>query len=276
MGRITARRPVTKIVVGVGEDRVPDVLAVEEPLEIRVGGRPLAVTMRTPGSDVELAAGFLVSEAVIARGDQFRSAIHCGGPGTGGGGNTYNVLDVTLSPGTSAPAPEATRNFYTTSSCGVCGKAGIDAIETVSQYDVAADAAVLDAARLATFPDELRARQGIFDRTGGLHAAALFDAATGQLLVLREDVGRHNALDKLIGARARLGDRTPGFALITSRLSVEMVQKAATVGMALLVALSAPTTLALEQAEAAGVTLVAGARPDSLQLYTHPARLEVP
>ena len=275
MGRITTRRPVTKIVVGVGEDRVPDVLAVEEPLEIRVGGRPLAVTMRTPGSDVELAAGFLVSEAVIARGDQFRSAIHCGGPGTGGGGNTYNVLDVTLSHGTPPPAPAATRNFYTTSSCGVCGKAGIDAIETVSQYDVAADAAVLDAARLATFPDELRARQGIFDRTGGLHAAALFDAATGRLLVLREDVGRHNAVDKVIGW-AVLNDRVPlrGCVLqVSGRASFELVQKAVMAGVPFLAAVSAPSSLAVELAEAAGLTLVGFLRGRSMNVYSHPHRI---
>ena len=147
------------------------------------------------------------------------------------------------------PAPAATRNFYTTSSCGVCGKAGIDAIETVSQYDVAADAAVLDAARLVTFPDELRARQGIFDRTGGLHAAALFDAATGQLLVLREDVGRHNALDKLAGALAKGGvSAASGVIVLTSRLSVELVQKAAVAGCPVLVGVGAPTSLAVELA----------------------------
>src|SRR6187431_512071 len=149
MGRITTRRPIVKITVGGESTRRPDTLAVEEPLEIRVGGTPLAVTMRTPGNDVELAAGFLVSEGVISLGEHFRSAIHCGGPGTGGpsagggldlldntGGNTYNVLDVTLAPGVAPPDPDLTRNFYTTSSCGLCGKASIEAVETVSSYDV--------------------------------------------------------------------------------------------------------------------------------------------
>src|SRR3954449_5852793 len=132
MGRITARRPVVKITVGGEGHRRSDTLAVEEPLEIRVGGAPLAVTMRTPGNDVELAAGFLVSEGVISRGDQFRSAIHCGGPGFEGAtaGNTYNVLDVSLAPGVAPPDPDLARSFYTTSSCGLCGKASIDAVET--------------------------------------------------------------------------------------------------------------------------------------------------
>ena len=124
MGRIVARRPVLRITVGEGERRRPDVLAVEEPLEIRVAGSPLAVTMRTPGHDVELATGFLVSEGVIAHGEDMRSAIHCGGPGTGGTDNTYNVLDLTLAPGVAPPAPEVARNFYTTSSCGV--RQGLD------------------------------------------------------------------------------------------------------------------------------------------------------
>src|SRR5918993_3537191 len=238
MGRITVRRPVTKLTVGAEGARRSDTLAVEEPLEIRVGGLSLAVTMRTPGNDVELAAGFLVSEGVISRGDQFRSAIHCGGPGTGGpiagisvgapDGNTYNVLDVSLAPGVRPPDPELARAFYTTSSCGLCGKASIDAVETVSVYDVASDDANLDAATLAGFPDALRAQQAVFDKTGGLHAAALFDASTGELLVLREDVGRHNAVDKVIGW-AVLNDRLPlrGVVVqVSGRASFELIQKA--------------------------------------------------
>ena len=199
MGRITVRRPVTRITVGSTAVRRPDTLAVEEPLEIRVGGMPLAVTMRTPGHDVELAAGFLVSEGVISHAGEFHSAIHCGGPGSGGEGNTYNVLDVALAPGVRPPDPDLARAFYTTSSCGVCGKASIDAVETVSSYDVADDPVAVDAATLAGLPDALRAGQAVFEKTGGLHAAGLFDAATGALLVLREDVGRHNAVDKVVG-----------------------------------------------------------------------------
>ncbi|TDN92016.1 formate dehydrogenase accessory sulfurtransferase FdhD [Microbacterium sp. BK668] len=282
MGRITARRPVVKITLGVGETRRPDTLAVEEPLEIRVGGAPLVVTMRTPGHDVELAAGFLVSEGVISSGEQFRSAIHCGGPGTGaapasGEGNTYNILDVALAPGAALPAADLARNFYTTSSCGLCGKASIEAVETVSSYDVSADDAVLDAEALAAFPDRLRAQQSVFDKTGGLHAAALFDARTGELLVLREDVGRHNAVDKVIGW-AVLQDRLPlrGTVLqVSGRASFELVQKAVMAGLPVLAAVSAPSSLAVELAEASGLTLVGFLRGASMNVYSRADRVRV-
>ncbi|MFH8249196.1 formate dehydrogenase accessory sulfurtransferase FdhD [Microbacterium sp. B2969] len=283
MGRITARRPVVRIRLGVGETRRPDTLAVEEPLEIRVGGAPLVVTMRTPGSDVELAAGFLVSEGVISRGDQFRSAIHCGGPGTGGplagtAENTYNVLDVALAAGVPAPSSDLTRNFYTTSSCGLCGKASIEAVETVSAYDVATDDVRVDAATLVRFPELLRADQTVFDKTGGLHAAALFDAVTGELLVLREDVGRHNAVDKVVGW-AVLNDRLPlrGTVLqVSGRASFELVQKAVMAGIPMLAAVSAPSSLAVELAEASGLTLVGFLRGDAMNVYSRADRITVP
>jgi len=278
MGRITVRRPVLRISLGQAPTTRADSLAAEEPLEIRVGGRSLAVTMRTPGNDVELAAGFLVSEAVIGRGDEFLGAIHCGGPGTGGVENTYNVLDVTLAPGVAPPAPEVARNFFTTSSCGLCGKASIDAVETVSRYDVAADEVVLDAEMLATFPDTLRAQQAVFAKTGGLHAAALFDARTGELLVLREDVGRHNAVDKVIGW-AVLNDRLPltGTVLqVSGRASFELVQKAVMAGIPILTAVSAPSSLAAELAAASGLTLVGFLRPPSMNVYARADRIRVP
>jgi FdhD protein len=277
MGRITTRRAVTKVAVGVGETRRVDTLAVEEPLEIRVAGAALAVTMRTPGHDVELAAGFLVSEGVISRGEQFRSAIHCGGPGTGGEINQYNVLDVALAPDVAPPATGVTRNFYTTSSCGMCGKASIDAVETVSAYDVAADPVEIDAAEIAAYPDRLRERQAVFDKTGGLHAAALFDTATGELLVLREDVGRHNAVDKVLGW-ALLQDRLPlrGIALqVSGRASFELVQKAVMAGIPLLAAVSAPSSLAAELAERSGLTLIGFLRGDTMNVYTRPDRIAV-
>ncbi|MEI3868622.1 formate dehydrogenase accessory sulfurtransferase FdhD [Microbacterium sp. CCNWLW134] len=302
MGRITARRPVTRVTIGGGEGgtdaarRRPDALAVEEPLEIRVRGTSLAVTMRTPGHDVELAAGFLVSEGVISRGDQFRSAIHCGGPGTGrltggmpGGmpgatasfagssadGNTYNVLDVSLAPDVPPLDPDLARNFYTTSSCGLCGKASIDAVRTVSSYDIALDQARVPAAMLSGFPDELRRQQDVFDKTGGLHAAALFDAATGEALVVREDVGRHNAVDKVVGW-AVLNDRLPlaGTVLqVSGRASFELVQKAVMAGIPILAAVSAPSSLAVELAEDSGLTLVGFLRGASMNVYTHPDRI---
>lgn len=291
MGRITTRRPIVKITIGAEDHRRSDTLAVEEPLEIRVGGEPLAVTMRTPGNDVELAAGFLVSEGVISRGEEFRSAIHCGGPGAGGPsggagtsvfglfdateGNTYNVLDVALAPDVALPDPDLARNFYTTSSCGLCGKASIEAVETVSAYEVASDDMSLDAATLAGFPDALRAQQAVFDKTGGLHAAALFDAETGELLVIREDVGRHNAVDKVVGWAA-LNDRLPlrGTVLqVSGRASFELVQKAVMAGIPMLAAVSAPSSLAVELAEAAGLTLVGFLRGQSMNVYSRADRL---
>ncbi len=277
MGRITTRRSVLKIALDSGTHRRADTLAVEEPLEIRVAGTPLAVTMRTPGHDVELAAGFLVSEGVIASGDEFQSAIHCGGPGTGGVENTYNVLDLTLAPGVAPPAPEVARAFYTTSSCGVCGKASIDAVETVSRYDVAVDDVVVAAESLVGYPVQLRERQEVFEKTGGLHAAALFDAASGEMLVLREDVGRHNAVDKVVGW-ALLNDRLPlrGTVLqVSGRASFELVQKAAMAGIPVLAAVSAPSSLAVELAERAGLTLVGFLRGSSMNVYSHPERVQV-
>ncbi|HWL77968.1 formate dehydrogenase accessory sulfurtransferase FdhD [Microbacterium sp.] len=282
MGRITQRRPVTKIVIGeddVVERRRADVLAVEEPLEIRVAGESLAVTMRTPGNDVELAAGFLVSEGVIHHGAQFRSAIHCGGPGTGGtDGNTYNILDVALAPGVAPPDPDIARNFYTTSSCGLCGKASIEAVETTSTYDVSADDASVDARVLLSLPDRLREQQAVFDKTGGLHAAGLFDAETGELLVLREDVGRHNAVDKVVGW-AVLEDRLPlrnTILQVSGRASFELVQKAVMAGIPILSAVSAPSSLAVELAEASGLTLAGFVRGRSMNVYAHAERVRMP
>ncbi|WP_435748913.1 formate dehydrogenase accessory sulfurtransferase FdhD [Microbacterium sp. PMB16] len=302
MGRLTSRSPVTRIVVaddGISVGRRPDTLAVEEPLEIRLSGSPLTVTMRTPGHDVELAAGFLVSEGVISMGGDFRSAIHCGGPGTGGGapgavgpllsigsappasalstGNTYNVLDVTLRPGLEPLVTDIARNFYTTSSCGVCGVASIEAIEKKSRFDVAADDVAADAALLLALPDKLRAGQAVFEKTGGLHAAALFDAATGDLLVLREDVGRHNAVDKVLGWAA-LDDRLPlsGTVLqVSGRASFELVQKAVMAGIPILSAVSAPSSLAVELAAASGLTLAGFVRGNSLNVYARPDRVRV-
>lgn len=278
MGRITVRTRVTKLVLGPSHttqtDRA-DTLAVEEPLEIRVAGTPLAVTMRTPGNDVELAAGFLVSEGVISSGRQFQSAVHCGGPGLGGGANTYNVLDLTLAKGTRLPEADIARAFYTTSSCGLCGKASIDAVETSSSYDVSIDETRVDPQTLATFPDELRRGQAVFDKTGGLHAAALFDAESGELLVLREDIGRHNAVDKIVGW-AVLQDRLPlrnTVLQVSGRASFELVQKAVMAGIPILAAVSAPSSLAVDLAEASGLTLVGFLRGASMNLYSRRERI---
>lgn len=288
MGRITTRKKVVHI-TDVESVRRLDTLAVEEPLEIRVAGAALTVTMRTPGHDVELAAGFLVSEGVISQHDQFASAIHCGGPGTGGpeprdfalgaaasdGGNTYNVLDVTLAPGTPLPDPARARHAYTTSACGVCGAASIDQVSTTSAFDVSTDPLVIDASTLAELPDRLRAQQQVFDKTGGLHAAGLYDVATGELLVVREDVGRHNAVDKVVGW-ALLNGRLPlrGTVLqVSGRASFELVQKAVMAGIPLLAAVSAPSSLAVEMAESTGVTLAGFVREASMNVYTRAERV---
>ena len=275
MGRITVSRRVTRITVGKGAVRREDVLAVEEPLEIRVGGTALAITMRTPGHDFELAAGFLVSEGVVSRGDQFAAARYCAGANVDGE-NSYNVLDVTLGEGVPAPDPSLERNFYTTSSCGLCGKASIDAVRTLSAYTVAGDPLLVDAGLLATFPDRLRAGQDVFEKTGGLHAAALFDGTTGEMLVLREDVGRHNAVDKVVGwaLTANLLPLRGMVLMVSGRASFELTQKASMAGIPFLAAVSAPSSLAVELAIGVGMTIVGFLRGPSMVVYSGDHRLE--
>ncbi|GGF10818.1 formate dehydrogenase accessory sulfurtransferase FdhD [Subtercola lobariae] len=274
MGRITARRRVTRITVGSPGVRREDVLAVEEPLEIRVGGTALVITMRTPGHDFDLAAGFLVSEGVISHNDHFGAARYCAGA-TAEGENTYNVLDVTLGFGVPAPDPSLERNFYTTSSCGICGKASIDAVRTLSSYPVADDETRISAGLLASFPDLLRKGQDVFEKTGGLHAAALFDAVTGELLVLREDVGRHNAVDKVVGwavTNALLPLRATVL-MVSGRASFELVQKASMAGIPILAAVSAPSSLAVELASEVGMTVVGFLRGPSMVVYSADERI---
>lgn len=277
MSRIAARRRVTRLTLGGQISQRADFLAVEEPLEIRVSGKSLAVTMRTPGNDMELAAGFLVSEGVIHRAEHYSTARYCSGASKDGDGkgNTYNILDVTLAPGVTPPDPSLERNFYTTSSCGLCGKASIDAVHTASHYSVADDPLSIDAAVLASFPDILRAEQAVFDRTGGLHAAALFDGVSGEMLVLREDVGRHNAVDKVVGW-ALMHDRLPArgcVLMVSGRASFELTQKALMAGIPLLAAVSAPSSLAAELANDVGLTLVGFLRNPSMVVYSREDRI---
>ena len=267
MGRTTARRRVVRLGGPVEVER-PDTLVVEEPLEIRVGGAPLAVTMRTPGDDMDLAAGFLVSEGVITRTEELAAMRYCAGA-TDEGLNTYNVLDLTLADGVAPPDPSLARAFYTTSSCGLCGKASLDAVRTQARWSVAGDPLTVAAATLSGLPDLLRAAQQVFDKTGGLHAAGLF-TATGELLVLREDVGRHNAVDKCVGWALREGllPLRGTVLLVSGRASFELTQKAWMAGIALLAAVSAPSSLAVDLAEEAGMTLVGFLRGPSMNLYT--------
>lgn len=268
MGRITARRRVVRQQVGRPAVRAEDLVTVEEPLEIRVGGRPLTITMRTPGHDVELALGFLLSEGVIGDGDDVAAAVYCAGA-TADGINTYNVLDIGLAVGVPAPDPGLDRAFYTTSSCGLCGKASIDAVRTRSRHGISDADLTIDVGLLAALPERLRAHQAVFDKTGGLHAAGLFDAVTGELLAVREDVGRHNAVDKVIGWAAKSGllplRRT--VLMVSGRASFELAQKASMAGIPVLAAVSAPSSLAVDLAVEAGMTLIGFLRGDSMVVY---------
>ncbi|MBX9421790.1 MULTISPECIES: formate dehydrogenase accessory sulfurtransferase FdhD [Streptomyces] len=275
MGRVTARRRVLRIRDGVASHR-PDTLAAEEPMEIRVGGRPLTVTMRTPGDDFDLAVGFLVSEGVVHTAADVTGIRYCAGA-TADGGNTYNVVDVGLAPGVAAPDASLERNFYTTSSCGLCGKASLDAVRTTAAWTVSEDPLRIGTDVLATLPETLRAAQRVFDSTGGLHAAGLF-TPTGELLCLREDVGRHNAVDKVVGHALREG-RLPlrdTVLMVSGRASFELVQKAVMAGVPVLAAVSAPSSLAVDLAEESGLTLVGFLRGASMNVYTHAGRLDVP
>jgi len=247
-----ARGMWTKLV----RDGEEDFVAVEEPLEVRVDGAPLAVTMRTPGHDEELALGFLFTEGLID------------GPRRAGltGDLAANTIEVE---GPMSHDP-GTRRFYTSSSCGVCGKGALE--EVAVHAPPAAPGPEIDRALLATLPDRLR--QPTFERTGGLHATGLFGAG-GELLVVREDVGRHNAMDKVVG-RALLDGRMPlhdCVLCVSGRLSFELVQKAARAGAPILVAVGAPSSLAVALAAEQGITLCGFARRGSMNVYTHPGRV---
>ncbi|MDX6377006.1 MAG: FdhD protein [Gaiellaceae bacterium] len=274
MNRSSTARVRLLAVEGDTAARRTDRLAVEEPLEIRAAGPGqqavrVAVTMRTPGDDFALAAGFLHGEGLIGAGD-VHTIRYCDDIELPE--QQYNVVTVNLR----RPFDDGglQRNFYATSSCGVCGKASIDQIE-ITCAPIPEGFAV-PAALLGTLPNTLRERQAVFERTGGLHAAGLFDG-DGKLLDLREDVGRHNALDKLIGTRL-LAERVPlsdTILLVSGRASFELVQKAAAAGIPLMCAISAPSSLAVEAADRLGVTLVGFLRDDRLNVYAHPGRVLV-
>ncbi|PVG84184.1 formate dehydrogenase accessory sulfurtransferase FdhD [Nocardioides gansuensis] len=272
MGRVTTRRPVVRIRDGMVTRR-PDTMTVEEPMELRVDGRALTVTMRTPGHDFDLAAGFLVGEGVVWSADQVRAVRYCAGA-TADGGNTYNVVDVSLAPGVVLPELTLERNFYTTSSCGLCGKASLEAVETSARWSVADDPLVVSPELLTSLPDRLRAAQRVFDVTGGLHAAGLF-SAEGELLTLREDVGRHNAVDKVVGDALQSGllPLRSTVLMVSGRASFELVQKAVMAGIPMLAAVSAPSSLAVDLAAERGMTLVGFLRGSSLNIYTAPERI---
>lgn len=242
-------------------------------MELRVDGRSLAVTMRTPGHDVELAHGFLLTEGVITGAGELASARYCDSVDDTGA-NTYNVLDVTLAPGVAPPAAGVERNFYTTSSCGVCGKASLDAVRLRTRFPPAGDSVRVDTETLYGLPDALRSAQRLFDSTGGLHAAGLF-TPDGSPLVVREDVGRHNAVDKVLGW-ALLHGRVPAAGhvlMVSGRASFELVQKAAMAGVPVLAAVSAPSSLAVELAVDSGITLVGFLRGTAMNVYSGAERI---
>jgi FdhD protein len=273
MGRVTTRCRAQHLTSESAIAR-PETLVVEEPMEIRVNGSPITVTMRTPGSDIELAQGFLLTEGIIARRDDVLAVRYCRGSAGSDGANTYNVLDVTLAADVPPPAVDITRNFYTTSSCGVCGKASIDAVRLVSRYSTADQTVNIAASTLTAMPDRLRSAQKVFSSTGGLHGAALFDL-DGTMLVVREDIGRHNAVDKVIGW-ALENDRIPlsrAALLVSGRASFELAQKCVMAGAPIFAAVSAPSSLAVELAVQSGVTLVAFLRGDSMNVYSRPDRV---
>ncbi len=250
----------------------PDALAGEEPMEIRAAGPDqapvsVAVTMRTPGHDEELAAGFLVTEGLVAPGEI--AGFELGDPAAVA--RPDNVITVRLRSRFDSTAV-ATRNFAATASCGICGKASLDAVETRCERLGPGPSVSRDT--IVALPAALRAAQEAFEATGGLHAAGLFDAA-GRLQGIREDVGRHNALDKLVGAMA-LADGLPlatAVLLVSGRVSFEIVQKAAMAGIPVTCAVSAPTDLAVEAAERFGMTLVGFLRGDGFNVYAHPERI---
>ena len=267
----STRARVTVVNDGVRSERT-DTLATEEPLEIRVQGPDqemvqVAVTMRTPGGDFELACGFLFTEGLIVPGEVRRVAYCDNLPGEE---QRYNVVSVTLE--RLFDAERLRRNFYANSSCGVCGKAALEDIEV--RCEPVAPGPEVDLGLIVSLPDRLREAQAVFERTGGLHAAGLFSTEGGALTV-REDVGRHNAVDKVIGERYLAGEVPASDTIlqVSGRASFEIIQKAAVAGIPIVSAVSAPSSLAVEAAERFGMTLVGFVRDGRANVYTHPERV---
>ena len=267
--------------IGEGAGTLEDVVATEEPLEIRLAysgsdgkraEQSISVTMRTPGHDGELAAGFLYTEGIVRSRADIQSVAPCGPPAPNG---LINVVRVELAPDVKIALDRLERHFYTSSSCGVCGKSSLEAVAVQGRYDLHGVDFRLSGDRLGALPDALRSQQTVFERTGGLHASGLFDAS-GRIVAVREDVGRHNALDKLIG-QALLADELPlsAFGIVVSgRASFELMQKAMMAGVPLLAAVGAPSSLAVELAEEFGITLIGFLKKDKLNVYTRPDRVQ--
>lgn len=263
-----------------GSQQKPDLLAVEEPLEIRLGFGPadqreqksISVTMRTPGHDFELAAGFLFTEGLLTDLQQIKTIRYC--VDAGRQEEVENIVRVELEASVVPELDKLERHFYTTSSCGVCGKTSIDAVETTSCFQLQAGVPQFPKKVIPLLPDTLRQQQNVFEHTGGLHAAALFNPA-GEMELLREDVGRHNAVDKLVGAafaqqKLPLQDQ---LLLVSGRASFELVQKAIMAGIPALAAVGAPSSLAVDLAKSAGMTLMGFVRQGTFNVYCGEERL---
>ncbi|WP_406298324.1 formate dehydrogenase accessory sulfurtransferase FdhD [Embleya sp. NBC_00888] len=275
MGRVTSRHKVLRLGGDAPAVTRTDTLVAEEPLDIRIGGRTITVTMRTPGDDFDLVAGFLAAEGVIGAARDLTAMRYCAGTDEEGH-NTYNVVDAVLAAHVPAPDPGLMRGVWTSSACGICGSTGIDGLRRMSRFDVLADPVRVDAEVLYALPDRLRAAQKVFASTGGLHAAGLFTAA-GDMVCVREDVGRHNAVDKVVGWALREGllPLAGHVLMVSGRASFELTQKAAMAGVPVMAAVSAPSGLAVDLAADAGVTLVGFLRGRSANVYSHQDRVTV-
>jgi FdhD protein len=274
---VTGQATIVRFEAGQPGPASTDAVAIEEPLEIRLGlhengrlqHRPISITMRTPGDDFELAAGFLLTEGILDSRQQIERIHHCGQ-----GKGATNTLRVDLVAGVEVDLKRLERNFYTTSSCGVCGKSSLAALATGARAVTTPAGFRVEAALIDDLPRRLYERQAVFHSTGGLHASALF-SRSGELLGLREDVGRHNALDKLIGARF-LEDALPldeSILLLSGRASFELLQKAVMAGIPVVCAVGAPSSLAIDAAREFGVTLLGFVRGNRFNVYTGQERL---
>lgn len=283
LGDITLRPSLRRVEisrVAEAREQTSDVVATEEPLEIRVEfdgtdgervERSISITMRTPGNDEELAIGFLYSEGIVRQAADVHLARPCGPPAPNG---LINVVRVELAEGVAVDLHRLERHFYTSSSCGVCGKASLDAVAIQGKFDIGKNEFKVSRRMLGSLPGTLRSDQAVFERTGGLHASGLFDR-DGRILAVREDVGRHNALDKLIGSRVQ-ADALPLAAsgiVLSGRASFELMQKAMMAGCPIVAAVGAPSSLAVDLAEAFGITLIGFLGSKRFNIYSRPDRV---
>ena len=276
MGRLTQRRRIIRVTrsgEATSTSERPDTLAAEEPMELRVGGKSFVVTMRTPGHDFELCAGFLVAEGILSHPEHLRGLRYCAGRDEAGN-QTYNVIDADLEPALAALALQDRRQVLTTSACGICGTTSIDSVEKSLPHQHRAAQLRVSPQTLLDLSQRLRPHQKLFEKTGGVHATGLF-TGEGELLLVREDVGRHNAVDKVVGWALR----EHGLPLrrsvlqVSGRASYELVQKARMAGIAALAAVSAPSSMAVELAEEAGMTLVGFSRGTGANVYAGAHRI---